>query len=910
MFNPANVDPNTDSSVADKLRKQSKSRAVRFIREALAKPDTELTIHALRGHEGAYGVLPVVTEAARKLFKPITHSAVQEAIVFRAADRSTSGRSDHAGEGLEGKDDLPAQSKPKKPRQTPDADAKKAASHARTTSDMSIGMLLSDAQSDASPFSSSKRSTGVQRLSAGQDDMMVDVDDYGASAGRDGLGDGSPADSSKKKKDPNRAQRDKNKIVASQAALETFDAEPVYVVGTGPACDIKKTGILRKIGGFIKIECEGQIIGLKEFCNLAQNKKQVARDGVRLVSNDMTLTEAIDQVLVSRESEFLAIAKDGVSSPHVHGKAASSSTSDAAKPSPAAGGTPGGGPPKKKKKSENAAAAAAVLAQSAAKKLFESSSGFNTDEDALSAYNQDKVDFKAVVLEDRNEQIRLKKEKDILKCKALVKSIISNRQGALFLKPVDTNEFPDYTTKVSQPMDLGTVRNMLEQGICVSHEDFARDMRLVWSNAIAYHPPDSEMSEFARKLSDTFEERYATISAEAASVEDAMDISELPEDLLSIPQRRIQDWAIFDASGNFLTPWSCSEASSPGGVCGTAVAAGNADAPTLHFRLDSPQACHARCVDPLGNQLPEFWVKTEKAWYMLGKPIDAYKDFLLEESAWVMATYRVAAYLIHSSRASFDDVCRVLEGKGWRKGDKLVPHSIDVLIKNAESVVAEIRNIQPKFAGHKFCTTLLQKAQRLREIRSGPRRRESKGETSTKKRKASDAELAEDEDLSMLPDCGGWQWHDDLSDDEKEVRRALHGVICALERDDGTPKKKHKGGRKSGSKSDWRCHWCSATVEQAGGKSPGPDGPGTLCPPCGSRFRHGHKGPPQQDGDGWFVCDLCNKTFQSIRGLGSHRRSCVGAEWRCDWCGCLEQETSTKCQGPRYVRIHVVLVPL
>jgi hypothetical protein len=893
MYNPQHMDPAVDASVADKLRKQSKSRAVRFIREALSKSEADFTINALRGHEGAHAVLSRIVQAARKQLTPITHASVQEALVFKAADRSVSAvRADHSGDHAEGKEEAVGPAKPKKARQSlsSEMEAKKNTAHAHSAADISIRMLLSH---------DDKRGAGFDFSGAGHDELMGDADDVGAAVGHQGTPEGSPADPAKKKKDPMRVQKDKMRIAAANAALETFDSEPVYVVGTGPACNIKKIGILRKIGGFMKIECEGQILGLKEFCNLAQNKKQIARDGVRLASNNMTLTEAIDQMLMAGDMEAQGMA-GAVSSPHTSTKVSSSHGADGSKASPALSGTPGSAPAKKKKKSENAAAAAAILAQSAAKKMFESAAEFSTNEDVLQDYDREKQDFTAVMIEDRNEQIRLKKEKDMLKCKALVKSIISNRQGALFLKPIDLSEYPDYADKISTPMDLGTVRSMLEQGSYVSHEEFARDMRLVWSNAMVFYPPDSEMSETALKLSDSFEDRYATILAEAASVEDEHEKpSEMPENLQAVPQRCISDWAIFDQSGAFLPPWNGSEATSPGGLCGVLIPADGVDLPPVNFRIESPSEWRARCVDPLGNQLPEFWVCSGKVWYLLSKPIVAYKDFLMEESAWVMATYRIAAYLNHSPRASFDDVCKVLEGKGWRKGDKLVPHSIETLIKHADGVVTEITNIYPKFSGHKFCTTLLQKAQRQREIQAGPRRRESKGEASAKKRKA--PEIAEEEDESILPDCGGWQWHDDLSEDEKEVRRALHGIICVLEREDGSPRKKFRGGKKGGSKSDWRCQWCSATTEQAGGKSPGPDGPGTLCAACGSRFRNGHKGPPMQDEDGWFVCDLCNKTFQSIRGLGSHRRSCVGPQWRCDWCGCLEQETSTKCQGPGYV---------
>lgn len=75
---------------------------------------------------------------------------------------------------------------------------------------------------------------------------------------------------------------------------------------------------------------------------------------------------------------------------------------------------------------------------------------------------------------------------------------------------------------------------------------------------------------------------------------------------------------------------------------------------------------------------------------------------------------------------------------------------------------------------------------------------------------------------------------------------------------------------------NWRCNWCKCEADDSKGKSPGPKGPGTLCSACGSRFRGGATGPPRQNADGKFVCETCERTFDSIIGLSSHRRGCSG----------------------------------
>lgn len=72
----------------------------------------------------------------------------------------------------------------------------------------------------------------------------------------------------------------------------------------------------------------------------------------------------------------------------------------------------------------------------------------------------------------------------------------------------------------------------------------------------------------------------------------------------------------------------------------------------------------------------------------------------------------------------------------------------------------------------------------------------------------------------------------------------------------------------------WRCAWCSIKADASGGKSPGPDGPRTLCSNCGGRYRSGATGPAKADAFGLYPCEFCGKQFETIAGLGGHRRFC------------------------------------
>ena len=96
----------------------------------------------------------------------------------------------------------------------------------------------------------------------------------------------------------------------------------------------------------------------------------------------------------------------------------------------------------------------------------------------------------------------------------------------------------------------------------------------------------------------------------------------------------------------------------------------------------------------------------------------------------------------------------------------------------------------------------------------------------------------------------------------------------------------------------WRCAWCACKAHETSGKSPGPDGPRTLCSACASRYRAGHAGPPKVNESGRFACDKCDKTFDSMASLGGHKRFCDGGAWRCAWCDCSANESSGKGPGP------------
>ncbi|KAK7351811.1 hypothetical protein VNO77_11522 [Canavalia gladiata] len=76
----------------------------------------------------------------------------------------------------------------------------------------------------------------------------------------------------------------------------------------------------------------------------------------------------------------------------------------------------------------------------------------------------------------------------------------------VFSEPVDPEELPDYHDIIKNPMDFGTVRKKLDEGLYINLEQFEKDVFLICSNAMQYNSADTiyyrqarAMQEMARK---------------------------------------------------------------------------------------------------------------------------------------------------------------------------------------------------------------------------------------------------------------------------------------------------------------------------------------------------------------------------------------------------------------------------
>uniref|UniRef100_A0A8C6S4P7 Uncharacterized protein n=1 Tax=Neogobius melanostomus TaxID=47308 RepID=A0A8C6S4P7_9GOBI len=112
---------------------------------------------------------------------------------------------------------------------------------------------------------------------------------------------------------------------------------------------------------------------------------------------------------------------------------------------------------------------------------------------------------------DRHEQLP--------SCARLLRELLSKKHVAYawpFYKPVDAQALGlhDYHDIIKHPMDLSTIKKKLDNSQYKDAQEFAADVRLMFSNCYKYNPPDHDIVAMARKLQDVFEMRFAKMPDE------------------------------------------------------------------------------------------------------------------------------------------------------------------------------------------------------------------------------------------------------------------------------------------------------------------------------------------------------------------------------------------------------------
>ncbi|XP_067354006.1 bromodomain-containing protein 4-like isoform X3 [Channa argus] len=112
-----------------------------------------------------------------------------------------------------------------------------------------------------------------------------------------------------------------------------------------------------------------------------------------------------------------------------------------------------------------------------------------------------------------------KRQEQLRSCARLVKEMLSKKHVAYawpFYKPVDAKALGlhDYHDIIKHPMDLSTIKKKLDNRQYRDAQEFAADVRLMFSNCYKYNPPDHDVVAMAHKLQDVFEMRFAKMPDE------------------------------------------------------------------------------------------------------------------------------------------------------------------------------------------------------------------------------------------------------------------------------------------------------------------------------------------------------------------------------------------------------------
>jgi len=101
-------------------------------------------------------------------------------------------------------------------------------------------------------------------------------------------------------------------------------------------------------------------------------------------------------------------------------------------------------------------------------------------------------------------------EDDMRDCYDLLIKFMEMSNAEPFLEPVNyvQLELPQYPQLIKHPMDLGTIKKMLQHGCLENPGHFADHVRLVFKNAMDFNLPESAIYNTSENLLQTFEEAF------------------------------------------------------------------------------------------------------------------------------------------------------------------------------------------------------------------------------------------------------------------------------------------------------------------------------------------------------------------------------------------------------------------
>ncbi|KAG6555385.1 hypothetical protein Mapa_002611 [Marchantia paleacea] len=117
----------------------------------------------------------------------------------------------------------------------------------------------------------------------------------------------------------------------------------------------------------------------------------------------------------------------------------------------------------------------------------------------------------------RRDAARTKRMTELMRqLGTVLRQITQHKWAWPFMEPVDVQGLGlhDYFDIIKKPMDLGTIRDRMDakDGTGYKHiQEICDDVRLVFSNAMAYNQDGTDVHVMAKTLSEKFEEKWKTV---------------------------------------------------------------------------------------------------------------------------------------------------------------------------------------------------------------------------------------------------------------------------------------------------------------------------------------------------------------------------------------------------------------
>ncbi|KAL3522609.1 hypothetical protein ACH5RR_015443 [Cinchona calisaya] len=143
--------------------------------------------------------------------------------------------------------------------------------------------------------------------------------------------------------------------------------------------------------------------------------------------------------------------------------------------------------------------------------------GSHTKVQILNGFNKRKAQL---VLDGKKEKRQRMDPRVKRQCGVILEALITHPYAWVFRTPVNPVvwNIPDYFSIISDPMDLGTVEAKLAGNRYFTAEEFAFDVKLTFSNAMLYNPPDHDVHVMAKQLQCIFIRRWKLIDAKLKSI--------------------------------------------------------------------------------------------------------------------------------------------------------------------------------------------------------------------------------------------------------------------------------------------------------------------------------------------------------------------------------------------------------